>query len=82
MNEHLYYALKHFCKYVGIRNTGRLEYWWNTPDEYCLFESDEWECEHDEYRLKFTYRNHQENKTLELIDNYTCDRLYSWLIKR
>ena len=82
MNEHLYYALKHFCKYTGTQNVGVSEYWWKTPDNCCLFESDEGECDPDEACLKFTYQNHQENKTLELVDNYTCDRLYSWLMKR
>lgn len=82
MNEHLYYALKHFCKYVGVPSHGLGETYWTTPEWFCELYVDDWECEGDEYRLKFTYRNHQENKTLELVDNYTCDRLYSWLMKR
>lgn len=82
MNEHLYYALKHFCKYVGVPSHGTMNTYWGTPDFVCEFYSNAWKCTDDTYLKEFIYQNHKENKTLEVVDNYTCDRLYSWLMKR
>ena len=86
MNEHFYYALKHFCKQEVLRHTlGFSEEYWSTQDWLCEYYIEHWECEYDPYIQKFSYYKWLHKKLsnkIEVCDNYHTERLYRWLIKR
>lgn len=83
MNEHFYYALKHFCKQKVLRHTlGFSEEYWSTQDWLCEYYIDHWECENDHYREKFVYHKGSLANKIEMCDNYHTSKLYKWLIKR